>query len=141
MKKEVTEVTAVKTVKNKITEVTYKEKDKVKDKDINTMASPVIKNVDKEEKKTGIRSIGDLLKEFQSQNEGKKLPANYWQSRALEFMEKLKVPEKDRSIIFKYFKANLSLMESICSYILESRVPIKKPTAYILYEYKRRRTK
>lgn len=95
------------------------------------------------EKKTEPKSVADLMKEMMEKKPeaGSKYVKNYWQDRALQFMEKMKIPDKDRPILFRYFKRNMTLMESICSYILESQTPIKNPVGYILYEYKRRKTK
>ena len=119
------------------------ENDNVNEKDNNTEAAPVDKKsgyVDNSTKVPGVESAKELLASFKVEPDGKKHPANYWQSQALVYKKKLQIPEKDMPIMFKYFKENLSLMESICSYVLESSTPIQNPVAYVLHEYKRRRT-
>jgi hypothetical protein len=98
-----------------------------------TMATPVDGNVDK----SGFKLAKDLIAGMKSEQRELKLQ-HYWQERALYFCEKLEIGEKKR-VIMKYFKENTSIMESICSYVFESPTKIKNPTAYILYEYKRRK--
>ena len=85
-----------------------------------------------------MQTLGNLLSQISTQPVSEKHVKNYWQERALQFIGRLKIPKKDHPIMFKYFKSNLGLMESICSYVLESNKVINSPTAYILYEYKRR---
>lgn len=109
-------------------------KNGIKQEEILTEPPAVNKNVGK----LGIKSAKDILAGMASTPDGKKHPANYWQERALHFIEKLQIPQKDHSIVFRYFKQNLPLMESICSYVLESPTPIKNPTGYVLSEFKRR---
>lgn len=89
-----------------------------------------------------VRSVADIMKGYRlNPEETKSSLKHYWQERALFHIEKLKIPAKDHGIIFRYFKKNVDLMNTICAYVEENTVAIKNPAAYILYEYKRRKTK
>lgn len=83
------------------------------------------------------------MQEIKQLLQGYKLPENkaqreYWQIRCLEWCDKLSIENKNRASIFKLFKKNLCLMESICAYVHEAK-NVRNPFGYVLYEYKRRK--
>lgn len=117
------------------------DEDEDEDEDINTMPPAVEKkkpNVDNSEDK-GFKSAAYILPDITNRKVDNSGIKTQWQDRAFHFCEKLKLKEeKDRRIVFKYFKQNMALMESICSYVLESPKEIKNPLGYVLNEFKRR---